>query len=89
MTHALLLNFSSTCFHVVKAGGILFPDPATVHCGWRCDHPSVAETHSCMFINTHMHANSHTETVTLLRGSHDGEIRFNFDERRLKTIVTN
>ena len=76
--HALLLPFSRACFRVVKASGILVPDPATVHCGQRCDRASVAETHACMFIHTHMHANSDKETVTGMRGLlvHDGEIRF-------------
>ena len=36
----------------VKAGGILGPDPATVHCGQRCDRASLAETHACMLILT-------------------------------------
>ena len=47
-----------------------------MHCGPRCDCASVAETHACMFIHTHMHANSDTETVTRMCGLHDGEIRF-------------
>ena len=76
MTHALLLPFSHTCFHVVKAGGILVPDPVTVHCGRCCDGASVAETHACMFIHTRMHANSNTETVTRMGGLQDGEIHF-------------
>ena len=65
-------------FRVVKASGILVPDPATVHCGRRCDHAFVAETHACMFIHTRMHANSNTEMVTPMHGLHggDGEIRF-------------
>ena len=54
------------CFRVVKAGRILVPDPATKHCGRRCNHASVAETHACMFIHTRMHANSDTETVTCM-----------------------
>ena len=77
MTHTLLFfSFSRACFRVVIAGAILIPDLATVHCGWRCDHASVAETHACMFIKTRMHDNSDTETVTRMRGLHDGEIRF-------------
>ena len=64
------------CFCVVKAGGILVPDPATLHRGRRCNDACVAETHSCMFIHTRMHANSDTEKVTRMRGLHDGEIRF-------------
>ena len=63
-------------FRVVKAVGILVPDPATVHCGQHCDRSSVTETHTCMFIHTRLHANSDTETETRMRGLHDGEIRF-------------
>ena len=76
MTHTLLFPFSCACFRVVKASGILVPDAATVHCGLCCDSASVAKIHSCMFIHTRMHANSDMETVTLMRGLHDGEIRF-------------
>ena len=76
MTHTLLFPFSCACLRVVKAGRILVPDPATVHCGQRCDRASVAETHACMFIHTRMHSNSDTETVTCMRGLNDGEIRF-------------
>ena len=76
MTHTLLFPFSRTCFHVVKAGGISVPDPATVHYGRCCDHASVAQTHACMFIHKRMHANSDTEAVTHMPGLHDGEIRF-------------
>ena len=83
MTHALILPFSRTCFHVVQAHGILVPDPATLHCGQRCDRASMAETYACMFLHTCMHANSDTETVTRMRGLHDGENLFFFDERRL------
>ena len=72
--HTLLYPFSRPCFRVVKAGEILVPDPATVHCGRRC--ASVAETYTCMFIHTRMYANSDMETVTCMRGLHDGEIRF-------------
>ena len=77
MTHTLLFPFSRACFRVVKVGGILVPDPATVHCARRCDLASVAETQACLFIHTHMHANSDLETkqVTGMRGLHDGEIR--------------
>ena len=60
------------CFCVVKAGGILVPDPATLHRGRRCDCACVAETHTCMFIHTSMHANSDTETETHMRGLHAG-----------------
>ena len=74
--HALLLPFSRACFRVVKASGILVPDPATVHCGRRCNCASVAGTQACMFIHTRMHANSDTETVPRMRGLHDGEIQF-------------
>ena len=73
--HYSLFPFSRACFHVVKAGRILVPDPATVHCGQRYDRASVAETHACMFIHTRMHSNSDTETVTCMRGLNDGEIR--------------
>ena len=71
-THSLLLRM----FPVKKAGRILVPDPATVHCGRRCDCASVAETHSCMFIHTRMHANSDTKMVTCMCSLHNGEIRF-------------
>ena len=77
MRHAVLLPFSCAFSRVVKAGGILVPDPVTtVHCGWRCDGASVAETHACMSIHTHMHANSDTETVTRMRGLYNDKIRF-------------
>ena len=57
--------------------GILVPDPATLHRGWCCwDCACVAETHTCMFIHTRMHANSDIEKVTRMHGLHDGEIRF-------------
>ena len=73
MTHTLLFfSFSRACFRVVIAGAILIPDLATVHCGWRCDHASVAETHACMFIKTRMHDNSDTETVTRIRSKLKG-----------------
>ena len=78
MTHALLLSFSRTCFCVVKAGGILVPDPATLHSGRHCNCACMAKTHACMFIHTRMHANSDMKTVTRMHGLlvHDGEIRF-------------
>ena len=72
----VLFPYSRTCFRVVIARAILVPDLDTVHCGRRCDHAFVAETHACMFIKTRIHANSDTEKVTLMRGLHDGEIRF-------------
>ena len=77
--HALLLPFSRACFRVVKACGILVPDPATVKnvkCGRCYDRASLAKTHACMFVHTCMHANSDTEMVTHMRGLHNGEIRF-------------
>ena len=44
---------------------------------WAALHrASVAETHACMFIHTRMHANSYSETVTCMRGLHNGEICF-------------
>ena len=36
-TPTLLFPFWRACFRVVKAGRILVPDPATVHCGQRYD----------------------------------------------------
>ena len=76
MTHVLLLPFSRACFRVIKAGGILVPDPATLQRGQRCDHAGLAEeTPPCMFIHTRMHANSDTEMVTHIHGLHNCEIR--------------
>ena len=74
--HTLLFPFSRACFHVVKAGRILVPDPATVHCGLHRNHTTMAETQPCMFIHTCMHVNPDTEMVTRMRGLHDGEICF-------------
>ena len=85
--HTLLCPFSRACFHVVKAGKILVPDPATVHCGRCCDRVSVAETHACTFIHTRMHANSDMETVTHMHGLHDDEIHFT--SMNIVTIVAN
>ena len=55
---------------------LLVPDLDTVHCGRRCDRASVDNTHACMFFKTRMHDISDMETVTRMRGLHDGEIRF-------------
>ena len=59
-------------FRVVKAGGILVPDPATEHCGQR----NVRNRYAHILIQARMHANSYTETVICMRGLHNGEIRF-------------
>ena len=71
------------------SGGILVPDPATVHCGRSCNRASVAKTHACMFIHTRMHANSNTETITHMHGLHDGEILFTWWTLSFNYIVAN
>ena len=60
--------FWRTCIRVVKAGGILVPDPATVHCGQHYDRKAGSRQqckqgigqllHACILITWRMHANS-------------------------------
>ena len=68
------------CFCVVKAGGILVPDPVTLHRGRRCDcamRMRGRDPHMHVYSYKHAcYSNSDTETETHMRGLHDGEIRF-------------
>ena len=58
MTHyATPYLFRRACFHVVKAGGILVPGPATEQCGQRCDRIRYAH----ILFQTRMHANSDSD----------------------------
>ena len=64
VTHTLLPSLLSCMFPCCKSrrNTTVVPDPATLHCGWRCDRKSMAKAHACMFIQARMHANSNTES---------------------------
>ena len=76
VTHTLLLSLLLRMFPCCNSRLNI----SSRSCHWALwaslHHASVAETHACMFIHTCMHANSYTETVTCMRGLHNGEIRF-------------